>query len=126
MMIRQMKDKEKERRIGVLDSGATHAVRPKRKNEVVAKKIEVELAGKREVEMEMNANGTLLASEGTQVIVPMLAVIEELRCEVSTDGTAGMKLKHTRKGDVTSCTKTGSLLLAEDFCLVSNPPLIHT
>ena len=43
MMIKQLKHKEK--RMGVLDSGATHPVRPKRQAEAVKVQIEVELAG---------------------------------------------------------------------------------
>jgi hypothetical protein len=51
--------------MGVLNSGATHAVCPKKKCEKCIERIKVDFVGRKEVMMEMHQFGTLLGSEDT-------------------------------------------------------------
>ena len=70
---------------GLLDSGATHALRPRRKGEAVnhLPRVRVTLAGDREVEMYLNPHGTIIGDEGTEPIIPMGLLASSLQCRIA-------------------------------------------
>ena len=92
--------------MGVLDSGATHPVRPRRKEDKVVRTLKVELAERKEVVMEVNENEVLMGAVGTQVIVPMVAIVKELNCQI-----------RTTKENIPIFQRTGSPLIPEEVCL---------
>ena len=66
-------------RKGLLDSGATHPLRPASPQELaMADKVKVRLAGDGQQEMSQSDQGTILVGETSQVIVPMGRVIQQL------------------------------------------------
>ncbi|CAE7813365.1 unnamed protein product, partial [Symbiodinium sp. CCMP2592] len=67
-------------RMGLLDSGATHPLRPRTEKDVVSEmgKVSVTLAGENKVEMQQSRAGTILGSESTQAIVPLGTVVKQL------------------------------------------------
>ena len=111
--VMRLKDMPKVRgqRMGVLDSGATHPVRPKRKEDKIVRTLKVELAGSKEIVMEVNENEVLMGAEGSQVIVPMLAIIKELDCQISTSKDGILEVVHPRLGKIIICQKSGSPLI---------------
>ena len=66
-------------RKGLLDSGATHPLRPASPQELAtAGKVKVTLAGDAQQEMSQSDQGTILVGDTSQVIVPMGRVIQQL------------------------------------------------
>ena len=87
---------------GLLDSGATHAMRVAEANEYEnGSSVKVTLAGEDVREMKQNIQGTvLIENDGRQTvqpIVPLGAVIEELDCCLSWQ-RGSFQLRHPEKG----------------------------
>ena len=69
---------------GLIDSGATHALRPKKLGEDISqyKKVEVSLADGQTAILAINAGGTMVSEEADiEPIVPMSALMKDLGCE---------------------------------------------
>ena len=69
---------------GLIDSGATHALRPKKLGEDISqyKKVEVSLADGQTALLAINAGGTMVSEEADiEPIVPMSALMKDLGCE---------------------------------------------
>ena len=69
---------------GLIDSGATHALRPKKLGEDISqyKKVEVALADGQTARLSMTVGGTMVSEdEYVEPIIPMSALMEELKCE---------------------------------------------
>ena len=78
---------------GLLDSGATHALRGRRKREDVRhlREIQVSLACGKKVPLRMTAGGTMVApEEEVEPIVPLGRLISVLGCKVEWDQKGGM------------------------------------
>ena len=84
---------------GLLDSGATHALRPRRKGESVnhLPKVKVTLAGDREEEMYLNPHGTIIGDEGTEPIIPMGLLASSLHCRIAW-AEEGLVIMHPTMG----------------------------
>ena len=82
---------------GLLDSGATHAVRPAGKSEGMIKEVEVELAGNVTVRMKMNEGNTVLGPKG-QYIVPLIPIMEQLGCKLETNRKGTLQVLHPQRG----------------------------
>ena len=87
---------------GLLDSGATHAMRVAEGNEYESgSSVKVTLAGEDVREMRQNLQGTVLIEndgrQAVQPIVPLGAVIEELDCCLSWH-RGSFQLRHPEKG----------------------------
>jgi len=116
-MLRPVKMKGTKGSFGALDSGATNPVRTKRKEDKATEKVTVTLAGNKEIEMEKTPCGTLLVKEEVQVIVPMMKVLEDLSCTLSSGDGGRVILVHPEKGNIPVHTETGSMLIEEKICL---------
>ena len=93
---------------GLIDSGATHPLRPRKKGEMVKNmpKVSVMLAGDQEVSMRLSPQGTILGDETAEPIVPMGMLASVLECQVCwTSG--GMLLKHPQRGVIPVMVEDG-------------------
>lgn len=72
---------------GLLDSGATHALRPKRKDEKISHFpcVTVTLAGDKEMQMRLSPTGTIVGEEFVEPIIPMGMMTKVLGCTVVWD-----------------------------------------
>ena len=94
---------------GLLDSGATHALRGRREGENVGefKEVKVTLACGRETLLKMTPGGTMVAmSHQTEPIVPLGKMVKELSCKVGWDD-GGLLVTHPTKGKIEVYEKEG-------------------
>ena len=66
--------------------------------------------------MDMNQQGTLLGSKDVQIIIPMMLLVQELNCQITTED-GQLKLIHPREGVIHLDMKTGSPLMKKDIAL---------
>ena len=90
-------------RSGLLDSGASHAFRVARDEEVeAAAKVKVQLANGAEVTLAQNRGGTLLATSATSgeavPIVPLGSLVQDLGCDLTWTRRRGLEIKHPSHG----------------------------
>ena len=74
---------------GLIDSGATHALRPKKQGENVSeyKQVEVALADGQTARLAMTLGGPMVSENlAIEPIVPMSALMEVLGCEAGWRG----------------------------------------
>ena len=89
------------KRMGLLDSGATHAMRPRTPNDElkVTRTAEVTLAGDQKMEFPQTQSGVILAGPEAQPIVPLGSLIRALGYEFVW-GRKGCVLRHPERPDV--------------------------
>ena len=90
-------------RSGLLDSGASHAFRVARDEEVeAAAKVKVQLANGAEVTLAQHRRGTLLATSATSgeavPIVPLGSLVQDLGCDLTWTRRRGLEIKHPNHG----------------------------
>jgi len=115
-MVRISKLFNGEGKTGVLDSGATHSVRPKEPQDKELKKVTVELAGDMSTTMWMNESDTVMAASGSQLIVPLIPLVRDLQCKVNTDEKGILELIHPKKGRIPLNQSSGSPLMPQEVC----------
>ena len=99
MMLRIRKNgKEREEEKGLLDSGATHAIRPREEEDKKVKNVTVELAGNMKVRMMMNDAETIVGKEGIPMIVPHIPLMKRLKCTLSTNRSGNLQIEHPKMG----------------------------
>lgn len=87
---------------GLLDSGATHALRGKRPGERLHQlpEVRVHLACGRETLLRMTPGGTMVAaSENVEPIVPLGRLDRELKCKIGWS-EEGLTITHPRRGQL--------------------------
>ena len=97
----------------LLDSGATHPLRPPHKHEDPEKMVEVEvtLAGGQDVKMKLSMGGSIVGDVNSEVIVPLGLLTGMLQCGLSwTPG--GVRLFHPAKGAIEVTIKEGCPMIA--------------
>ena len=84
---------------GLIDSGATHPLREKKKGERIEHlpKVSVTLAGDREALMSLTPTGTILGEPGTEPIVPMGKLTTVLNCSLAWTAQ-GLMIEHPELG----------------------------
>ena len=89
------------RKMGLLDSGATHAMRPRTPNDELrpTRTAEVTLAGDQKMEFPQTSSGVILAAPEAQPIVPLGSLIRALGYEFVW-GRKGCVLRHPERPDV--------------------------
>lgn len=95
---------------GLLDSGATHSLRPKKKGEDVMKlkEIQVTLACGKKVPLKMTKGGTMIAAEATtEPIIPMGKMINLLGCSLGWTKEDGLVIHHPKKGLIQTVERGG-------------------
>ena len=105
--------------VGLVDSGATHALRPRRDGENVQKYplVDVGLADGRAVRLRMAPGGSMIApSPAIEPIVPMGQLTEVLGCQIVWSH-GEMQLRHPEKGDIPIQMKEGCPHLAKSTAL---------
>ena len=103
----------------LLDSGASHALRPPKNKEEAASAelIEVILAGDGRKSLRQNAGGTLLSdAPGAQTILPLGALVRELGCSIKWT-RKGLTLRHPTYGVLRTQIRGGCPQLAETEAL---------
>eukprot|EP00435_Cladocopium_sp_Y103_P022929 s4253_g5.t1 len=88
--------------LGLLDSGATHALRPQRPGEDLGRYLEVKitLAGGQETKMRMSPGGILVAPDSkAEPILPLGALISELGCSIQWTGEC-LTIHHPQQGRI--------------------------
>ena len=103
----------------LLDSGASHALRPPKNTEEAASAelIEVILAGDGRKSLRQNAGGTLLSdAPGAQTILPLGALVRELGCSIKWT-RKGLTLRHPTYGVLRTQIRGGCPQLAETEAL---------
>ena len=94
---------KEEAKYGLLDSGATHAMRGKKKGEKTEayEKVKVTLADGHQVDMRMAPSGVMVMeeAEGVEPIIPMSALAGQLGY-ASHWAQGKMKLTHPHRSDI--------------------------
>ena len=103
---------------GLLDSGATHPLRPVRKNEKLDHypKVQVTLAGDQQVTMSLAPTGVIIGGPGAEPIVPMGLLTKVLNCKISWDGEA-LQVLHPTMGLLDVVIKEGCPMVSQDLAL---------
>ena len=85
---------------GLIDSGATHALRPEDVGERAKnyKEVQVALANGSSVRLKMNTEGVMVtSSQQVEPIVPMGVLVEELQCRLDWN-PQGLQVSHPTRG----------------------------
>ena len=104
---------------GLLDSGATHALRPMRTGEDGKDlvNVRVTLADGGLVDLKMNPMGTMVINrQDVEPIVPMGAMIRELGCRVLWEGDQ-VKVEHPSRGSLPVSCEEGCPLIPRSLAL---------
>ena len=109
---------KKQESMGLLDSGATHPLRPPKKEENLEQlqKVEVTLAGGQEVQMRISQGGCIVGEDVTEPIVPLGMLTENLKRKL-TWSSSGVKLTHPRRGSMDVTIVDGCPMLPADKAL---------
>ena len=93
--------KKEEGAMGLLDSGATHALRPPTGDEKLElmPDVAVTLAGGREVTMKLGKGGSIVGDGQTEPIVPLGLLTKTLKCRLVWSNE-GVKLIHPVRGPI--------------------------
>ncbi|CAE8608313.1 unnamed protein product [Polarella glacialis] len=94
---------------GLLDSGASHAVRAQRQTDRDIRPCVVELACGQRKEMMMTGEGTVIGSGATSPIVPMLLARQSCGIHFSDTEDGALKLTHPVLGELDIYTCNGVL-----------------
>ena len=98
----QLKRMSRGWKMGLIDSGATHPLRPPRPNEDVGsyRKVTVSLADGTEAKLPMTSSGVMIGlDDDVEPIVPMGLLTGKLGCEITWRGTE-VQLSHPKKGNI--------------------------
>lgn len=92
-------ERKDDRGWGLLDSGATHPLRPLKKEEVPERMplVKVTLAGGQDVQMRLSEGGSIVSEDNVEPIVPLGLLTRLLQCSVRWE-EGGMKVIHPLKG----------------------------
>ena len=103
---------------GLLDSGATHPLRGRRKGERFQHlpKVKVTLAGDKEIFMSLTPTGVIVGDEGTEPIVPMGLLTTVLGCEVSWK-PEGLHVWHPTMGKLEVKVEDGCPMVTQNVAL---------
>ena len=103
---------------GLLDSGATHPLRPAKKNEKLDHypKVQVTLAGDQQVTMSLAPTGVIIGGPGAEPIVPMGLLTKVLNCKITWDGEA-LQVLHPTIGLLDVVIKEGCPMVSQDLAL---------
>ena len=88
--------------LGLLDSGATHALRPQRPGEDLGRYLEVKitLAGGQGTKMKMSPGGVLVSPDPkTEPILPLGTLVSELGCRIQWTGEC-ITIHHPSRGQI--------------------------
>ena len=80
------------------------------------KEISVELAGNVVTTMLITNTNTVVGPEGTQLIVPLIPIMKQLGCTLSTDEKGGMQIRHPTIGILPIDDSSGTPLLPGRMC----------
>ena len=107
-----------ESAMGLLDSGATHALRPRYPFEDTKgyRSVVITLAGDRQVSMKMSPGGVIVGKEDTEPIVPMGQVVRELGCTVQWLDTH-VVISHPTRGQIPVQLCGGCPMLEKDTAM---------
>ncbi|CAE7215856.1 GIP [Symbiodinium sp. CCMP2592] len=100
-------------RMGLLDSGATHALRPRTPQDKGEKtSVSVTLAGEQKVQMDQTKSGTILGDKQTQPIVPLGTLVQALGYEFAWD-RKGCRLRHPDRKEIKVYTRSNCPEIAQ-------------
>jgi len=114
----RMEIDEKE---GLLDSGATHALRGKRRREDLRhlREIQVSLACGKKIPLKMTPGGTMVSSEEeVEPIVPLGRLVASLGCRLEWDEKGGLVVEHPRMGPIPTSTRGGCPHVTKEMALM--------
>ena len=103
---------------GLLDSGATHPLRARRKGEEIGHlpRVQVTLAGEQQVTMHLSPTGVIIGGEGAEPIVPMGILATSLKCDIRWSGKE-LRIIHPKLGELEVKIKDGCPMVDHDLAL---------
>ena len=104
---------------GLIDSGATHALRPEAENEETEtyKEVSVALANGSSVRLKMSQEGVMVTkSSEAEPIVPMGVMVEELQCKLEWN-SQGLQVHHPTRGKLPVDSTNGCPQIPKDLAL---------
>ena len=103
---------------GLLDSGATHALRPPYNGEVVDgyRTVKVSLAGNKQVNMKMSPANVIIGDSNVEPIVPMGSLINDLGCTMQWSGDH-LVVHHPVKGMIPTFINGGCPMVEREQAL---------
>ena len=108
---------------GLLDSGATHALRGRRQGESTKDltEVRVTLACGRDATLKMTRGGTMIGQhEETEPIVPLGKMVSHLGCTVEWD-EGGLVVNHPERGRLATTDRGGCPHIPRDHCSGDHP-----
>ncbi|CAE6970102.1 RE1 [Symbiodinium sp. CCMP2592] len=111
-----LEEADPDEQVGLLDSGATHAVRAREERDQDLTATEVVLAGGATQSLLQNPGGTILTNGPSQPIVPLGSLVRLLGCSVTWTPTR-LVVKHPVFGKLRVKIKQGCPVLAETRAL---------
>ena len=103
---------------GLLDSGATHPLRARRRGEQVnhLPRVQVTLAGEQQVAMHLSPTGVIIGEETAEPIVPMGLLANALKCSINWCGD-GLKVVHPKMGELEVVVREGCPMISHNLAL---------
>ena len=105
--------------LGLLDSGATHALRPQRPGEDLGRYLEVKitLAGGQETKMRMSPGGVLVSPDPkTEPILPLGTLVSDLGCSIQCSGEC-LTIHHPHQGQIPAKLQGGCPMIDKSMAL---------
>ena len=107
-----------EEELGLLDSGATHALRPRLKGECIKTyhKVKINLAGGKQVVMTMSPGKVIVGDDTVEPIVPLGLVVGKLGCTLQWTEDH-LLINHPEWGQLPTVLKDGCPMVTKEVAL---------
>ena len=117
-VLRLARVKPCEEELGLLDSGATHALRPKFNGEVTKgyDKVKINLAGGKQVTMIMSPGKVIVGEDDVEPIVPLGQVVCKLGCSLQWTEDH-LLINHPQWGQVPTVLKDGCPMVTKAIAM---------
>ena len=117
-VLRLARVKPCEQELGLLDSGATHALRPRFEGEPVGQyeKVKINLAGGKQLNMMMSPGKVIVGDRGVEPIVPLGQIVQRLGCTLQWTEDH-MTIIHPQWGQIPTIIKDGCPMVTVELAL---------
>ena len=117
-MLRLARVKADEEARGLIDSGATHALRPQMPGEPIGhySQVHVTLAGDKKMVMKISPGGVIVGQPNVEPIVPMGALVKTLGCTLQWADTH-LVINHPTMGQIPTVIQDGCPMVSKPVAM---------
>ena len=117
-VLRLARVKADEEARGLIDSGATHALRPQMPGEPIGhySQVHVTLAGDKKMVMKMSPGGVIVGQPNVEPIVPMGALVKTLGCTLQWADTH-LVINHPTMGQIPTVIQDGCPMVSKPVAM---------